>query len=215
LSVQYAVRRVAELLGRAPARLLVLHLGSGCSVTAVLAGRSVDTSMGFTPLEGVMMARRSGSVDPGLLVYLLSRGGLSVDALDHGLNEASGLLGVSGVSDDLRQVLAAAELGDARARLAMEMFVQRAATVAAGMLASLGGLDGVVFTGGIGEHSVLVRAGIAQRLGFAGVALSAPRNAAAAADADVSADGAAVRTVVITAREDLAILADVRRLLAL
>src|SRR5215207_4144262 len=147
LSVQYGVGRVAEMLGRRPARLVVCHLGAGCSITAVAEGRSVDTSMGFTPLEGLMMARRSGSVDPGLLVYLLQRQGVSVAELDHGLNEESGLLGVSDVSTDVRAVLAASDMGNQRARLAIDMFVHRVVASVGAMVATLGGLDALVFTG--------------------------------------------------------------------
>ena len=125
LSVSYAIGHARELLAGTPQRAVVCHLGAGCSVTAVGDGRSVSTSMGFTPLEGVMMAQRSGSVDPGLLLYLMTRRGMAAEELERGLNERSGLLGVSGVSADLRQVLAAAEAGQERAVLARDMFVQR------------------------------------------------------------------------------------------
>jgi acetate kinase len=210
LSVQYAAGRVAELLGAMPGRLAVCHLGAGSSITAVADGRSVDTSMGFTPLEGLMMARRSGSVDPGLLLYLLRSGGISVDELDHGLNFESGLLGVSGVSGDLREIVAA---GTERAELAIEMFIHRAAFVLGGMIASLGGLDALVFTGGIGEHSARIRAGIAARFGYLGLLLDDAANERASSDAEVSAGGATVGTFVLTAREDLAMLREVKRLL--
>jgi acetate kinase len=213
LSVQYAVGRATELLQRQPSRLLVCHLGAGSSATAVLDGRSVDTSMGFTPLEGLMMARRSGSVDPGLLLYLMTQEGLSAADVERGLNEQAGLAGVSGVSADLRQVLAAAEAGQARSRLALDMFVHRVVSTLGGLVAVLGGLDALVFTGGIGEHSALVRAQVCAPLHFLGLSLDAAANAAVTPDADVGAPSSPVRVLVITAREDLAVLREVRRVL--
>jgi acetate kinase len=214
LSVQYAIRRVSEMLGARPRRVVVAHLGSGCSVSAVADGRSVDTSMGLTPLEGLMMARRSGSVDPGLLLYLLSHGGLDVATIDAGLNERSGLLGVSGVSSDMRKVLAAADNRDARAGLAVEIFVHRLVAAIGSMVAVLGGLDALIFTGGIGEHSPRIRAAVASRLGYLGIELDADANARAETDADVSVTSAPARLLVLTAREDLAVLAEVTRILA-
>lgn len=214
LSVQYAVRRVTELSGALPRRLLVCHFGAGCSVTAVADGHSIDTSMGFTPLEGMMMARRSGSVDPGLLVYLLREGGLSADQLDEGLNQAAGLLGVSGISTDLREVLAAADADHERARLAVAMFVDRAAEVMGGMLPSLRGLDAVAFTGGIGENSAQVRSEVAACFDFLGLRIDEESNETADGDVEVTAPGATIRSFVIAAREDLTILADVKRVLS-
>lgn len=213
LSVEYAVERTSELLGRMPYRLVVCHLGAGCSVTAVRDGRSIHTSMGFTPLEGTMMVQRSGSIDPGMLTYLLTRGGLGVDDVDRGLNEQSGLLGVSGVSTDLREVLSAAADGNQRAQLARDMFVHHLAETIGGMLAALGGLDALVFTGGIGEHSAEIRAAACERFGFLGLELDAARNAARPADADVASAASRVRVLVIAAREDLAILRQVRAVL--
>jgi acetate kinase len=213
LSVQYAVERASALLGSRPRRLVVCHLGAGCSATAVLEGSSVDTSMGFTPLEGLMMVRRSGSIDPGLLLYLLRQQGVSADALDRGLNEQAGLAGVSGVSADLRAVLAAADHGDARSRLAVEMFVHRVVATLGGLVATLGGLDALVFTGGIGEHSLMVRGQVAASLEFLGLRLDAAANAEVSSDADIAATDSRVRVLVITAREDLAVLRDVRGVL--
>ena len=212
LSVQYAVGRAAELLGDAPPRLVVCHLGAGCSVTAVHAGRSIDTSMGFTPLEGLMMARRSGSVDPGLLLYLLARG-IQPGELDQALNERSGLLGVSGVSADMRKVLSAEAAGDPRARLAVDLFVHRLVATIGGMIPGLGGLDALIFTGGIGEHSAVVRARAAARLSYLGLALDVAANDAAAGDGALSTPDSLVRVLVISAREDLSVLAEVKRVL--
>jgi acetate kinase len=213
LSVQYAIRRAAEMLGERPARIVVAHLGSGCSISAVADGRSVDTSMGFTPLEGLMMGRRSGSVDPGLLVHLLSQGRLDVAALDAGLNERSGLLGVSGVSADMRQVLAAADDGDERARLAVEMFVHRLVAAVGSMAAVLGGLDALIFTGGIGENSPRIRAAVASRLTHLGLELDAVANERYKRDAAVTTASSPVHALVLKAREDLAMLAEVLRVL--
>jgi acetate kinase len=193
LSVQYALGRATEMLGSQPGRLVVCHLGAGCSITAVANGRSVDTSMGFTPLEGLMMARRSGSVDPGLLVYLLSRRGVSVSELDRALNERSGLQGVSGVSADMREVLAAANQGNARAALARDIFVHRVVSTIGAMAATLDGLDVLVFTGGIGEHSQAIRDAVCVRLGYL----------------------EPFERLVIPAREDLSILREVVRVLGL
>lgn len=213
LSVQYAVRRGRELLGTVPRRLVVCHLGAGCSVTAVADGRSVDTSMGFTPLEGLMMGRRSGSVDPGLLLHLLSRRAVTATELDEALNERSGLLGVSGQSSDMRAIVAAADAGDQQAALARAMFAHRLVGAIGSMIATLHGLDALIFTGGIGEHSPWVRQAVADAFGYAGLRLDAARNARPTVDMDVAADDSAVRVPVVAAREDLAVLGDVRRLL--
>jgi acetate kinase len=212
LSVQYAVRRSRELLGALPRRMIVCHLGAGCSVTAVLGGRSVDTSMGFTPLEGLMMARRSGSVDPGLLIYLLEHAGVELSELDRGLNEDSGLVGVSGVSADWRAVQAAAAAGNPRAELARAIFVHRLVATVGAMAATLGGLDALVFTGGIGENSAYVREAATTGLAFAGVRLASPAAPTGDGDRDIAAPESSARVLVIAAREDLTVLADVRRL---
>jgi acetate kinase len=213
LSVEYAVQRLSELLGQRPRRSVVCHLGAGCSMTAVLDGRSVDTSMGFTPLEGLMMAQRSGSLDPGLLLYLLTRRGLDAATLDRELNQSSGLLGVSGVSADLREVQAAADAGQERARLAIDMFVYRVVAYIGAMVGALGGLDALVFTGGIGEHSRRVRQSVVERLGYLGAVLDPARNDADPVDKDIAAAESPVRVYVIAAREDLSILRLTRRVL--
>ena len=214
LSVMYAVRRARELLGEVPRRLVVCHLGAGCSVTAVQEGWSIDTSMGFTPLEGVMMATRSGSLDPGLLLYV-QRQGVSVADLGDALNDRSGLLGVSGVAGDLRAVLAAADGSDERARLAYAMFIHGLVRMVGAMVAVLGGVDALIFTGGIGEHSPRVRRDVAAAFASAGLRLDATTNEASAGDVDVAPGDAAVRVLVVAAREDLAVLWEVKRVLAL
>jgi acetate kinase len=203
LSVQWSAERV-------PAnRLVVCHLGGGSSVTAVLSARSIDTTMGFTPLEGVPMTTRSGSVDPGALLYVQRERGLSPDELDHALNFESGLAALSGTSGDLREVLDAGEAG----RLAFDVFVHRVTAAVAAMAASLGGLDALVFTAGIGERSAATRAAICKRLAFIGLQLDEDANASATPDAELSGPGSRVAVHVIAAREDIVIARETRRAL--
>ena len=178
-SHRYVARRAAELLGRPAAdlRLVTAHLGNGCSATAVAAGVAVDTTMGLTPLEGLVMGTRSGDVDPGLHAYLAGRAGLDVEAVTRALNRESGLLGLSGRSNDMRTVIALAEDGDADAALALDVFVYRLAKAIAALAVPLEGLDALVFTGGIGEHSAVVRSRVLRRLGLLGLVEDAAANA--------------------------------------
>lgn len=215
LSHAYASRRAAELLGRPlhSLRLVTCHLGAGASLAAVHGGRSVDTTMGFTPLEGLIMATRSGSVDPGAVLWLQDRLGLSASGMTEHLEHRSGLLGMSGLSGDLRTVLSAAHEGDTDARLAVDAYVHRIRTSLAAMAAAAGGLDAVIFTGGVGEGSAEIRAAVCNGMRFLGIALDTARNEAAAADEDISSEGAPVRVLRIAAREDLEIASEVRRLL--
>jgi acetate kinase len=192
-------------------RLIVCHLGGGCSVTAVSDGRSVDTTMGFTPIEGVPMATRPGSVDPGALVYLLKHH-LTLEALDHMLEHGSGLAGLSGLSGDVREL----ESSEApAARLALAVFAYRVATAVGAMTTALGGVDALVFTAGIGENSAYVRAAVCERLGFLGVKLDGEANASARPDATVSAPTSAVRVLVLQTREDVVAARATRELLGL
>ena len=213
LSVEWATGRAAELLGR-PANSLALavaHLGSGCSVTAVLNGRSVATSMGLTPMEGLMMGTRSGSIDPGILLYMLRTRRAGWRELETALDHQSGLVGVFGRAAGMREIEKAAGEGNARARLAIDMFVSRAAAGIAAVTTALPRLDGLVFTGGIGEHSPSVRSAIAGRLAPLGIApapASDVRN-----DAVISRSGAAVAILRVEAREDAVIARQVARLL--
>jgi acetate kinase len=175
----------------------------------------MDTTMGFTPLEGMMMATRSGSIDPGLILFLLREQNIGPGDLETALHERSGLLGVSGISSDLRDVLAAAEGGSARARLAYGLFIHSARRAIGAMTASLGGIDALAFTGGVGEHSSRVRSDVSRAMGYAGVQLDEAANAratGATGDADVSQRLSAA-VLVVRAREDLAILAEIRRAL--
>jgi acetate kinase len=193
LSVQWASERVGV------PRLVVCHLGGGSSVTAVREGRSVDTTMGFTPLEGVPMTTRPGSVDPGALLYLL-RQGVPVAELDDALEHRSGLLALSGRSGDVREL---ERSDDAAAAFALEVFAYRVATAVGAMAVALGGLDALVFTAGIGEHSARVRRDVCAPLRFLGVELDPARNEAASADAEVASPASRTRVVVVRAREEL------------
>lgn len=210
LSVEWAVGRAAALLDRRveALRLVVAHLGSGCSVTAVAGGRSVDTSMGFTPLEGLMMGSRAGSVDPGILLHLL-RAGMALEELADGLDHRSGLVGVSGSGGGVRELEAASRDGDAAATLALAMFARRSAAGIAASAASLDRLDAVVFTGGIGENSATMRGEITARLGVLGLGRV---DGHADEDAVLTGPAAAVHVLRIEAREDLAIARATSRL---
>jgi acetate kinase len=201
LSHAYATRRVTELLGRTPRRLIVCHLGAGASLCAVADGCSIDTTMGFTPLEGLVMATRSGSVDPGLLLWLQEREGLSPAELADTLEHHSGLLALAGTAD----------MRDIQDGLALEVYLHRLRTGVGAMAAALGGLDTLVFTGGVGEHAPRVRRKAAAGLGFLGIAVDPARDDTV--DAEITQAGAHVRTFVVTAREDLEIAAGVREIL--
>jgi acetate kinase len=211
LSHAYAARRTAELTGGR--RIVTCHLGAGASLAAVLDGRSVDTTMGFTPLEGLVMATRSGSVDPGLLLWLEERQALSPREMSEALEHESGLLGLAG-NADMREVLARAEAGDESAQLALDVYVHRLRAGIGAMASALGGVDALVFTGGVGEHAPAIRARACDALAFLGVELDPQANAALTADGEIGTPGAAVRTLVVTAREDLEIARQVRAVLS-
>lgn len=210
LSHAGAARRAAELVGRPveELRMVTCHLGGGASLCAVREGRSVDTTMGFTPLEGLVMQTRSGSVDPGLMLHLLRREGVSADELYDVLDRESGLKGLSGTSGDFQEVLEARSTGDAAAALAFDVYVHRLVREAAGMAASAGGLDVLVFTGGVGEHGADLRAAVVDGLGHLGVRLDAAANATLDGEG-VIGDG----VVVVAAREDLEMARQVEELL--
>lgn len=215
LSHAYVSRRAAELLERDPAglRVVTCHLGAGASLAAVQGGHSVDTTMGFTPLEGLVMATRSGTVDPGLVLWLEEHAGTPPAELAATLEHRSGLFGLAGTSD-MREVLERAEAGDAAASLARDVYVHRLRGAIAAMVAAMNGLDVLVFTGGVGEHAAEIRARAAGGLTFLGVALDAAANQEARGDTDIGAPEAAVQTLVIEAREDLEMARQVRELLA-
>lgn len=203
---QYCAQRATHLLGKDlnPLKLVTCHLGNGCSLAAIREGRSVDTTMGFTPLEGLMMGTRSGSVDPGILTYLMRQRQFSGQQLDEVLNQKSGLLGVSGISSDMRQILAAGKSGHQRAKLAFDMYVHRLRQGIGAMIAVLGGADAVVFSAGVGENSPEVRAAVCDNFAFLGLRLDQGKNAQSHLDndVDISALDATVRVLVIHAQED-------------
>ncbi|MBI3280726.1 MAG: acetate/propionate family kinase [Acidobacteria bacterium] len=214
ISYQYTSRRAAQLLGRDPnsLRLIICHLGRGCSLAAIRYGHAVDTTMGFTPMEGLMMGSRSGSVDPGVLLHLIKHDGYTADHLDDVLNRQSGLKGVSGLSSDMRQIVEAKDRGHARAQLAFDIFVHRVRTHIGAMLAVLGGMDALVFTAGIGENSPAVRAAVSSAFEFLGLKLDADKNAHAAADTDIAAADATVRVLMIRTQENWEIARECFRL---
>ena len=216
LSHAYAVRRGAELVGRAAEglRIVSCHLGAGASLAAVRDGVSVDTTMGFTPLAGLVMNTRPGTLDPGLLLWLLEHGQVPRAELGDVLEHSSGLKGLSGTSGDLRDVLAGRADGDPACALAFDVYLHRLARETAAMTAATGGLDLLVLTGGVGEHAWQVRAALAEAVSYLGVGVDLDGNRTATGDADITADGAAVRTVVVTAREDLEIRRQVLAVLA-
>ncbi len=215
LSHAWVASRAPELLGRDAVglRIVSCHLGAGASLCAIRDGRSLDTTMGFTPLEGLVMATRSGSVDPGILFWLSEHEELSVAELADALEHRSGLLGLCGTAD-MREILARAGSDDRQAQLALDVYLHRLRGAIAAMAAALEGMDVLVFTGGVGEHSPAVRAGAAEGLAFLAVSLDETRNGQASGDAEIGAGGACVRALVVASREDLEITRQVRRVLS-
>ena len=213
ISHAYCAGRAAELLGRdvGQLRLVTCHLGSGCSATAVRNGMAVATTMGFTPLEGLMMGTRSGSVDPAILIHLQRQHGLTIAEIDHALHFSSGLLGVSGVSNDRAEIEAAAAQGNERARLACDMFADRVRCAIGSLATALGGLDALVFTAGIGEHASTWRAAACEGLEFMGLRLDRQRNATVSPDADIAAADSPARILVIHTREELMVAREAQR----
>ena len=209
LSHAWVARRAPEL-ARPAKRIVSCHLGAGASLCAIAEGRSIDTTMGFTPLEGLVMATRSGSVDPGLVVWLADR--MTHEELSRGLERESGLLGLAG-SGDMRELLEQAGRGEERAMLALDVYCHRLRSQIAAMVAALGGIDVLAFTGGVGENASAIRAQVVHGLAFLDAALDEGANAAATGDANISGAGARVQTVVISAREDLEIARQTRAVL--
>ena len=201
---QYCAQRARQRWGKKLNSLVTCHLGNGCSLAAIREGRSVDTTMGFTPLEGLMMGSRSGSVDPGILTYLMRHKHFTGEQLDDVLNKTSGLLGISGISSDMRQILGARKNGNERAKLAFDIYIHRLQSGIGAMMTVLGGADGLVFTAGVGENSPEVRAAVCDKLAFFGLRLDTAKNAQSPLDedTDISAPDATVRVLVIHAQED-------------
>jgi acetate kinase len=214
LSHAWVARRVPEVVGweADSPRIVSCHLGAGASLCAIGGGRSLDTTMGFTPLEGLAMATRSGSVDPGMLLWLMEREGLSAAEMSDALEHRSGLLGLSG-SADMREILERADAGEAAARGALAVYVHRLRAGIAAMAASLGGIDALAFTGAVGERSSVVRTAAVEGLAFLGLGLDEERNSSATGDREIGASDARTRVLTIAAREDLQIAGEVRRVL--
>lgn len=206
-SHQYCCQRAAELLGKPleSLKMVICHLGNGASLSAVKGGKSIDTTMGFTPLEGLMMGTRSGSIDPAILIYLQREYHYNPDSLNSLLNKESGLKGISGISGDMRAITTAMQQGNERAKLAFEMYIHRLRSLIGSMIASLEGLDVLVFTAGIGENSDLVREKACQGWSFLGLELDLAKNAARPKDEDISTETSKVRVMVIATAEDWAI----------
>ncbi|MEC4804306.1 MAG: acetate kinase [Jaaginema sp. PMC 1079.18] len=213
ISHQYSSQRIVQILGKSPQNLITCHLGNGASLAAVQKGVCIDTTMGYTPLEGVMMGSRSGSIDPGILVHLL-RQGEQVEDLNHLLNQESGLKGVSGISHDLRLILAAIQEGNLQAQLAFDVYVHRLRRQVGAMFGVLGGLDALVFTGGLGEHSPEIRQQTCQAFANLGLELDEAKNQENPVDAEISTPDSTIGVVVIRARENFAIATECWRLLS-
>jgi acetate kinase len=212
---QYCAARAAHLLRRDlnSLKLVTCHLGNGCSLAAIHEGHSIDTTMGFTPLEGLMMGTRSGSIDPGILTYLMRQGQLQPLAIDDVLNKESGLLGISGISGDMREILAAMNQGHSRAKLAFDIYLHRLVSGIGAMAAVLGGIDALVFTAGVGENSAEVRDAACRNLVFLGLKLDGAANTQPKYDADIADSDSRVRVFIIRAQEDWAIAGKCWRLM--
>ncbi len=214
ISHSYCAHRTAQILETDldTLKLVICHLGNGCSLAAVQQGRSIDTTMGFTPLDGLMMGTRSGSIDPGILIYLLREKGYIPDTLDRSLNKNSGLQGISGVSADMRQIIAAIAQGNDRAQLALDIYIHRLRAGIGAMLASLGGIDALVFTAGVGENAASVRAAACEAFAFLGLKLDQAKNQRSPVDQDIATADSTVRVVVVHTQEDWAIAQECWRL---
>lgn len=215
MSHAYCAGRAAEMLNRPEAglRIIVCHLGHGCSASAVRGGQSVDTTMGFTPLDGLMMATRSGSIDPSIVLHVQQHHGLSVEQVDTALNRESGLLGVSGISADMREILASARGGNEQAKLALEVYTRRVRQTIGAFAVTLGGVDALVFTAGVGERASLIREKICAGLECLGLELDPETNSSARPDADIARTSSRGRIFVISTREDVTMLREVAKVL--
>ena len=213
-SHRFVAARAAEMLGKdiADTKIITCHLGNGSSITAVDGGKSVDTSMGFTPLDGVLMGTRTGSIDPAVVPILMSKKGLDAAAMDKFMNKKSGFLGVSGISSDCRDLIAAAGEGNHRAQLALDMLVYQIKKFIGGYAAAMGGVDAIVFTAGVGENDITTRAKVCAGLEFLGVKIDADRNNVRGKDTEISAADSKVKVFLIPTNEELVIARDTNRL---
>jgi acetate kinase len=212
ISHHYCTLRAARMLQREDARLVICHLGNGCSASAVRAGKALTCTMGYTPLEGLMMGTRCGSIDPAIVLHLLRRGLLNAEQIDDTLLHRSGLQGVSGVSSDFRAVEAAGREGHDRARLALRLYADRVRAAIGSLAVTLGGLDALIFTAGVGEHSTWLRGAVCLGLECLGVRIDEAANAACRADADIAAKDSAVRVLVLHTREEFLIAREAKLL---
>lgn len=213
-SHKYVSGRAAELLGKKPEELkiITLHLGNGSSITAVDGGKSVDTTMGFTPLAGVAMGTRCGDIDPAIVTYLMEKENLDAKGVNDLMNKQSGVFGISGLSSDFRDLESAAENGDEKAQLALDMFAYTVKRYVGAYAAVMGGVDAIVFTAGIGENTAMMRAMITEGLEFMGIKIDAEKNKVRGEEKDISADDATVKTLVIPTDEEMMIALDTARL---
>lgn len=213
-SHKYVSNKVAKVMGKdiKDLKIVTCHLGNGCSLAAVKNGKSVDTSMGFTPLAGVMMGTRSGSIDPSVISFLIEQHGYTIEQVDELLNKKSGVLGISGVSSDFRDVLAAGEAGNERAKLALEIFYYKVRTQIAAYAGAMGGIDVIVFTAGIGENSAITRKEILNGLEFFGFTLNEEKNELRGEIQEISNEGSRVKVYVVPTNEELMIARDIAKL---
>ncbi|MCL2377284.1 MAG: acetate kinase [Defluviitaleaceae bacterium] len=209
-SHKYVTDRAASMLGKPIEKLKLIscHLGNGASVCAVDGGKSVDTSMGLTPLEGLMMGTRSGDMDPAAVAFIMDKEGMTTKQMENLLNKESGVLGISGVSSDFRDIEAAVEKGDAKAKTALDMYHYRVAKYIGSYATAMNGVDAVIFTAGVGENGPETREAICEYLGYLGVAVDAEKNKVRGKERDFSADSAKVRSLVIPTNEELVIARD-------
>lgn len=213
-SHKYVSRRAAEVLGRPVDELKIItcHLGNGASIAAIKGGQSIDTSMGFTPLEGLVMGTRSGDLDPGIIPYVMAKEELGMGEVNAMLNKHSGLIGISGVASDMREIEEEMSKGDAKAKDAFDIFTYRVVKYIGAYAAAMNGVDAIVFTAGVGENSPAVRATVCENLKFLGVKLDPEKNEVRGKEADISAPGARVRVLVIPTNEELVIARDTKEI---
>ncbi|MBE7085007.1 MAG: acetate kinase [Clostridiales bacterium] len=213
-SHRYVAAKAAEMLGKKDAKIITCHLGNGSSITATVNGKAIDTSMGFTPQDGVPMGTRSGALDPTVPMYIMKKKGMSAEEVEKLLNNKSGLLGVSGISSDCRDVSAAAEQGNARAKLALDILVHNIKKIIGSYIAEMNGVDAVVFTAGIGENDRAMRESVCEGMDWLGIAIDKDvnRNCDRGVDVDISAKGAKVKTFVIPTNEEYMIALDTQNL---
>ena len=213
-SHKYVSGEAAKMLNKPieDLKIITCHLGNGSSVTAVDGGKCVDTSMGFTPLDGVVMGTRTGSMDPAVVTFLMENEKMSAKEVDNLMNKKSGVFGVSGISSDFRDLSAAADEGNERAKLALEMFIYSVTKLMGAYAAAMGGVDAVVFTAGIGENDAAIREKVVENLGFMGIKIDHEKNKIRGEKADVTGEGATVKTLVIPTNEELMIALDTQRL---